>query len=120
MASISNIPTIARSMNGIIILSDGVCNIEDGNITTEGNITTRNITTDDINLNIGGGRTLSVYDDLNNKAYYTDIITLSGIVYNNYNTILSNENTTYNYAYSISSTVYINNNTYNNYAINNN
>ena len=68
MASISNIPTNSRSMNGIIILSDGVCNIENGNISTEGNIITSNITTNDINLNIGGGRTLSVYDDLNNKA----------------------------------------------------
>ena len=120
MASISNIPTNARSMNGIIILSDGVCNIEDGNITTDGDIITSNITTNDINLNVGNGRTLSVYDDLNNKAYYTDIITLSGVVYNNYNTILSNENTIYNYAYSISSKVYSNNNSFNNYAINNN
>ena len=40
MASISNIPTNSRSMNGIIILSDGVCNIENGNITTEGDIIT--------------------------------------------------------------------------------
>ena len=53
MASFSNIATNARSINGIIILSDGVCNIENGNITTEGNITTTNITTDDINLNVG-------------------------------------------------------------------
>ena len=80
MASISNIPTNARSMNGIIILSDGVCNIEDGNITTDGDIITSNITTNDINLNLPGGRSLSVYDDLNNKTYYTDIITLSGVV----------------------------------------
>ena len=83
MASISNIPTNARSMNGIIILSDGVCNIEDGNITTDGDIITSNITTNDINLNLPGGRSLSVFDDLNNEAYYTDIITLSGVVYNN-------------------------------------
>ena len=53
MASISNIPTNSRSMNGIIILSDGVCNIEDGNITTKGDIITSNITTNDINLNLG-------------------------------------------------------------------
>ena len=60
MASISNIPTNARSMNGIIILSDGVCNIEDGNITTDGDIITSNITTNDINLNVGNGRTISL------------------------------------------------------------
>ena len=60
MASISNIPTNSRSMNGIIILSDGVCNIEDGNITTEGDIITSNITTNNINLNLPGGRSLSV------------------------------------------------------------
>ena len=45
MASISNIPTNARSMNCIIILSDCVCNNENGNITTDGDITTSNITT---------------------------------------------------------------------------
>ena len=81
MASISNIPTNSRSMNGIIILSDGVCNIENGNISTEGDIITSNITTNDINLNLGGGRHLSLIDDLNDKAYYTDILTLSGIIY---------------------------------------
>ena len=45
MASISNTPTNSRSMNGIIILSDGVWNIEDGYIATEGNITTSNTIT---------------------------------------------------------------------------
>ena len=38
MASISNIPTNARSMNGTIILSDGVCNFKNGNITSDGDI----------------------------------------------------------------------------------
>ena len=81
MASISNIPTNSRSMNGIIILSDGVCNIEDGNITTEGDITTSNITTNNINLNLGGGRSLSVLDDLSLKATYTDIKFIWSYIY---------------------------------------
>ena len=55
-----NYITNSRSMNGIITLTDGVCEIEGGNITTEGNITTTNIYTNDINLNLGNGRTLSV------------------------------------------------------------
>ena len=104
MASISNTPTNSRSMNGIIILSDGVWNIEDGYIATEGNITTSNTITNYTNLNLGDRKTLSVYDDFNHKAYYTDIITLSEVVYNNYNTILSNANTIHNNA--------INNNLY--------
>ena len=71
MASISNISN-ARNMNGIITLTDGFTTIENGNITSD-NITTSNIITDDINLNIGNGCSLSVFDDLNNKAYYSDI-----------------------------------------------
>ena len=47
MASISNISN-ARSMNGIITLTDGFTTIENGNITSD-NITTSNIITDDIN-----------------------------------------------------------------------
>ena len=84
MASISNISN-ARSMNGIITITDGFAIIENGSITSD-NITTNNIITDDINLNIGNGRTLSVFDDVNNKAYFTDIITLSSITYTNNNT----------------------------------
>ena len=75
MNTISN----ARSMNGIITITDGFATIENGNITSD-NITTSNIITDDINLNIGNGRSLSVFDDLNNKAYYSDILSLSGII----------------------------------------
>ena len=80
-----NYITNARSMNGIITLTDGVCEIEDGNISTDGNITSSNIYTNDIHLNLGNGRSLSVFDDSNNKAYYTDIITLSSIIYTNSN-----------------------------------
>ena len=76
-----NYITNARSMNGIITLSDGVCEIEDGNKNTQRNITSSNIYTNDINLNLGNGRSLSVFNDLNNKAYYTDIITLSSVIY---------------------------------------
>ena len=36
--NIMNYITNARSMNGIITLTNGVCEIEDGNITNEGNI----------------------------------------------------------------------------------
>ena len=53
MATISNISN-ARSMNGIITLTDGVATIENGIITSD-NIITSNIITDDINLNIGDG-----------------------------------------------------------------
>ena len=66
MASISNIPN-ARIMNGIITLTDRHATIENGSITSD-NITTYNTTTDDINLNIGDDRSLSVYDDLNDRA----------------------------------------------------
>ena len=116
MASISNITT-ARSMNGIIKLTDGVCNIENGNITTEGNITTSNMTTDDINLNLGGGRSLSVLDDLSLKATYTDILSLSGVIYTNNNSVISYENATNNTInlinnklVTLSSLIYTNNN----------
>ena len=47
-------------MNGIIVLSDGACNLKNCNIKTQGDKTTANITIDYINLNIGGYRTLSV------------------------------------------------------------
>ena len=90
MASISNIPTNSRSMNGIIILSDGVCNIENGNISTEGDIITSNITTNDINLNLPGGRSLSVLSNLEDKASYTDVLTLSGVIYSNNNNNIIN------------------------------
>ena len=117
MASFSNIATNARSMNGIIILSDGVCNIEDGNITTKGNIKTTNITTDDINLNLGGGRSLSVLDDLSLKATYTDILSLSGVICTNNNSVISYENATNNTInlinnklVTLSSLIYTNNN----------
>ena len=98
MASISNISN-ARSMNGIITLTDGFATIENGIITSD-NIITSNIITDDINLNIGDGRHLSLFDDLNNKAYYSDILSLSGLIYNYEN--INNNNTIYNYGYSIS------------------
>ena len=88
MASISNISN-ARSMNGIITLTDGFATIENGSITSD-NITTSNIITDDINLNIKNGRHLSVFDDLNNKAYYSDVLSLSGIIYN-YENIINSE-----------------------------
>ena len=117
MASFSNIATNARSMNGIIILSDGVCNIEDGNITTDGNIKTTNITTDDINLNLGGGRSLSVFDDLSLKATYIDILSLSGVIYNNNTNVISYENANNNTIIlinhelvTLSSLIYTNNN----------
>ena len=51
-----------------------------------------------INLNLGNGRSLSVFDNLNNKAYYTDIITSSSILYTNNNTY--NNNAINNYAIS--------------------
>ena len=91
MASISNIPTNSRAMNGIIILPDGVCNIENGNISTEGDIITSNITTNDINLNLPGGRSLSVLSNLEDKASYSDVFTLSGIIYSNNNNVINYE-----------------------------
>ena len=112
MASFLNIPTNARSMNGIIVLSDGVATIENGNITTDGNITTSNITTDYINLNLGGGR-----NDLNDKATYTDILCLSGVIYSNNISVInyknSNNNTINlinNEIITLSSLIYTNNN----------
>ena len=115
-----NYITNARSMNGIITLTDGVCEIEDGNINTQGNITSSNIYTNDINLNIGNGRSLSVFNDLNNKAYYTDIITLSSVIYSNNINVINYELNNNLYNSTLSNLIYINNNTYNNYAINNN
>ena len=71
-------------MNGIITLSDGYATIENG-IITSNNVITNNITIDDINFKIGDGRHLSVFDNLNNKAYYTDVLSLSGIILNTKN-----------------------------------
>lgn len=42
MSSITNIPYSAKSMNGIIVISDGTATIENGNMTTTGNITGTN------------------------------------------------------------------------------
>ena len=85
MKNIMNYITNAWSMNGIITLTDGVCESEDGNRNTKKNITTTNIYANDINLHLGNGRSLSAFNDWNNKAYYTDIITLSGVIYSNNN-----------------------------------
>ena len=74
-------------MNGIVILSDGYATVVNGILPSD-NIITSNITTDSINLHIENGRHLSVFDDLNNKAYYSDIICLSGIIYDNNNLFL--------------------------------
>jgi hypothetical protein len=49
MSSITNIPYSAKSMNGIIVLSDGTATIEDGNMTTTGNISGTNFTGTTIN-----------------------------------------------------------------------
>ena len=108
MASISNISN-ARSMNGIIKLTDGIATIENGIITSD-NIITSNIITDDINLNIGDGRHLSVFDDLNNKAYYSDVLSLSGIIYNYENINNNNVNIINSEIITLSSTIYNNNN----------
>ena len=80
-----NYITSARSMNGIITLTNNFFEIEYGNINTQGNITSSNIYTTDINLNFAYGRTISIFDDLNNKAYYTNFLMLSSIIYTNIN-----------------------------------
>ena len=90
-------------MNGVITLTDGFATIENRSITSD-NITTSNIITDDINLNTGNGRSLSVIDDWNNKAYYSDILSLTGIIYN-YENIYNSKKLT------LSNTIY---NNYNN------
>ena len=79
-------------MNGIVILTDRYTTNENGNIATDGNITITNITTDYINLNLGGVRSLSVFDELNNKATFIDVLCLSGVIYNNNNSVISYEN----------------------------
>ena len=102
-----NIISNARSMNGIITLTDGFATVENGNITSD-NITTSNIITDDINLNIGDGRHRSVFDDLNNTAYYSDILSLSGIIYNDKNIKNNNVNIINSEIITLSSTIYNN------------
>ena len=90
-----NYITSARSMNGIITLTNNFFEIEYGNINTQGNITSSNIYTTDINLNFAYGRTISIFDDVNNKAYYTNFLMLSSIIYTNnniYNTDAINNN----------------------------
>ena len=91
-------------MNGIIKLTDGIATIENGIITSD-NIITSNIITDDINLNIGDGRHLSLIDDLNDKAYYTDILSLSGIIYNYENIKNNNVNIINSEIITLSSTI---------------
>ena len=81
---------------------------------------TSNITTNDINLNLPGGRSLSVLSSIEDKARYTDVLTLSGLIYSNNNTIINYELNNNLYNSTLSNLMYINNNTYNNYAINNN
>ena len=119
MASFSNIATNVRSMNGIIVLSDGIATIENRNITTEGDIITSNISTNDINLNLPGGRSLSVLSNLEDKASYTDVFTLSGVKYSN-NNIINYELNNNLYNSTLSNLIHIKNNTYNDYVINNN
>ena len=89
MVSISNIAINNCSMNGIIVLSDGYATIENGNITTNGDIITANITKNNINLNLANGRSLSLFPNLEDKATYTGILCLSGIIYN-YDNISNN------------------------------
>ena len=89
-----NYITSARSMNGIITLTNNFFEIEYGNINTQGNITSSNIYTTDINLNFAYGRTISIFDDLNNKAYYTNFLMLSSIIYTNIN--IYNSDAVYN------------------------
>ena len=43
----------------------GYATIENGNITTDGDIITSNITTNDINLNLANGRCLSLISNIN-------------------------------------------------------
>ena len=78
------------------------------------------IYTNDMNLNLGHGTSLSVFNDLNNKAYYTDIITLSSVIYSNNINVINYELNNNLYNSTLSNLIYNNNNTYNNYAINNN
>ena len=44
-------------------MTDGVCEIQDRNIKTEGSITTNNVYTNDTNLNLGNGWSLYVYSN---------------------------------------------------------
>ena len=53
-----------QSMNGNSKLTVGYATI------VMGNIATTNITTDDINFIVGGGRSLSVFDDLKKKEFF--------------------------------------------------
>ena len=55
MAYISS-QTNVQSMNRIITLTDGVCEIEDSNKTTEEHITMSSIYTNDISLNVNNGQ----------------------------------------------------------------
>ena len=71
MASFSNVSS-NRSMNGIICISDSFATIENGIITSSNIIT-------DINLN-QNGRHLSLFNELDDKASYDDIICLSGYI----------------------------------------
>ena len=109
MASISNTSN-ACSMNGIITWTDGYATIENGGILSD-NIITNNKITDDIYLNIGDGRHISVFDNLNNKANYSDILSLSGIIYNYENINNDNINIINSEIITLSSTIY---NNYNN------
>ena len=79
----------------VLVLTHNFFEIEYGNINTQGNITSSNIYTTDINLNFAYGRTISIFDDVNNKAYYTNFLMLSSIIYTNnniYNTDAINNN----------------------------
>ena len=51
MSTLSNVPYSSRSMNGIIVLSDGTATIQDGNLTTTGDITGDNITSNSFSTN---------------------------------------------------------------------
>ena len=79
------------------------------NISTEGDIITSNITTNDINLNLPGGRSLSVLSNLEDKASYTDVFTLSGVIYsnNNNNNIINYELNNNLYNSTLSNLIYI-------------
>lgn len=82
MSSLTNIPINARSMNGLITISDGTAILENGDLTTTGDVTSNTISTDTLSSNnfilprnstpaviASLGPTINVEDILENMDY---------------------------------------------------
>ncbi len=93
MSSISNIPINARSMNGVITISDGTAVLENGSLTNVDNVDTNNITAQTLNTQSFSSNDFVVNTNVDLSSDTSKIQFTFGIPANNTNITRSNINT---------------------------